>query len=141
MKVKEIMTEKVVTIHPRASIADVAKRMKNEKVRSLLVTEGDKLVGVITDSDISHKVVAEGWDPQKVEVRQFMNTDFVAVHPDMDLLKAAKLLEELAERRLPVVLEGRPVGVISIADIAHFIKGCIDCVLVESGMSIREPKK
>lgn len=141
MKVKEIMTEKVVTIHPSASIADVAKRMKNEKVRSLLVTEGDKLVGIITDSDISHKVVAEGWDPQKVEVRQFMNTGFVAVHPDMDLLKAAKLLEELAERRLPVVLEGRPVGVISIADIAHFIKGCIDCVLVESGMSIREPKK
>jgi len=141
MKVKEIMTERIVSIHPRATVADAAKKMKTEKVRSLLITEGEELVGILTDSDIAHKVVAEGYDPKEVEVRQFINTDFVSIHPDMDLLKAAKLLEELAERRLPVVIAGKPVGIISIADIAYFVKECIDCVLVEAGMSIREPKK
>lgn len=141
MKVEDIMTRRVVSVDPKASIVETARKMRDEKVGSVLVVKRGKLVGLITDRQITHTAVAEGLDPNKVMVEEYMTEDFVPLTPDMDLVKAAKLMQELAIRRLPVVEAGRPVGILSVSDIAFFVKDCIDCILVEGGVRVTRRKK
>lgn len=141
MKVKDIMTPRVVTVNRKVSIAETARKMRDEKVGSVLVVEKGKLVGLITDRQITHTAVAEGLDPNKVEVQEYMTEDFIPLTPGMDLVKAAKLMQELAIRRLPVVEGGKPVGILSVSDIAFFVKDCIDCILVEGGVRVTSRKK
>ncbi len=141
MKVKDIMTRRVVSVGPRASITETARKMREEKVGSVLIVQKEKLVGLITDRQITHTAIAEGIDPNKVEVSEYMSEDFIPLTPEMDLVKAAKLMQELAIRRLPVVEGERPVGILSVSDIAFFIKDCIDCVLVEGGVRVTSRKK
>jgi CBS domain-containing protein len=141
MKVKEIMTRRVVSVSPTTSMVETARKMRDEKVGSVLVVEKGKLVGLITDRQITHTAVAEGLDPSKVEVQEYMTEDFVPLTPEMDLVKAAKLMQELAIRRLPVVEGGKPVGILSVSDLAFFVKDCIDCILVEGGVRVTNRKQ
>ncbi|MBA4370095.1 MAG: CBS domain-containing protein [Coriobacteriaceae bacterium] len=131
MKVRDIMTPRVVAIAGDATVAEAARKMRDEKVGSVLVTEDDKLLGIITDRQITHTVVADGRDPKTVAVREVMFEEFVPLEPDMDLIVAVRMQRELAMRRLPVVENGKPVGILSVSDIAAFAKELIDCVLVE----------
>jgi len=141
MKVKELMTKRVVAVPASATIAETARKMRDEKVGSVLVVEDDELVGLITDRQITHTAVAEGLDPKQVQVREFMTEDFISLNPEMDLIKAAKLMQELEIRRLPVVEHGKPVGIISVSDIACFVKECIDCILVEGRVRVERRRK
>jgi signal-transduction protein with cAMP-binding, CBS, and nucleotidyltransferase domain len=136
MKVKDLMTARVVAMPADSTVAQVAKRMRDEHVGSVLITEGDELAGIVTDRQITHTVVADGSDPNDVIVREIMFMDFVPLEPEMDLLKAVRLQKELAMRRLPVVEDGVPVGILSVSDIAKFTKELIDCVLVEGEVRV-----
>jgi signal-transduction protein with cAMP-binding, CBS, and nucleotidyltransferase domain len=136
MKVRDLMTARVVDMPGHASVAQVAKRMRDEGVGSVLITKEGSLVGIVTDRQITHTVVADGLDPNTTEVREIMFMDFVPLEPDMDLLQAVRLQRELAMRRLPVVENGVPVGILSVSDIAAFTKELIDCVLVEGEVRV-----
>jgi signal-transduction protein with cAMP-binding, CBS, and nucleotidyltransferase domain len=136
MKVKDLMTARVVAMPASATVAQVAKCMRDERVGSVLITENNELVGIVTDRQITHTVVADGQDPNDVEVREIMFMDFVPLEPDMDIVQAARLQKELAMRRLPVVQDGVPVGILSVSDIAKFTKELIDCVLVEGEVRV-----
>lgn len=136
MKVSDIMTERVVAMDADATVAQVAKCMRDECVGSVIVTRDGEMAGIVTDRQITHTVVAEGQDPKAVPVRDIMFTDFVPLEPDMDLLVAVRLQRELAMRRLPVVQDGVPVGIVSVSDIAAFAKELIDCVLVEGEVRV-----
>ncbi len=131
MKVRDLMTARVVDMPAEASVAEVARRMRDERVGSVLITKNGALVGIVTDRQITHTVVADGLDPNTVAVREIMFMDFVPLEPEMDLLQAVRLQKELAMRRLPVVENGVPVGILSVSDLAAFTKELIDCVLVE----------
>jgi len=136
MKVRDIMTARVVAMKTTATVAAVAARMRDECVGSVLLTRDDELVGMVTDRQITHTVVAEGLDPREVAVSEIMFTDFIPLDPDMDLLLAVRLQRELAMRRLPVVEDGRIVGIMSVSDIAAFTKELIDCILVEGEVRV-----
>jgi signal-transduction protein with cAMP-binding, CBS, and nucleotidyltransferase domain len=136
VKVSDIMTERVVAMDSKATVAIVAKRMRDESVGSVIITRRDKMVGIVTDRQITHTVVADSQDATKVLVEEIMFTDFVPLEPDMDLLQAVRLQKELAMRRLPVVVDGVPVGIVSVSDIAAFAKELIDCVLVEGEVRV-----
>lgn len=136
MRVSDIMTSRVVSCTPDTTITTVAGLMRDEQVGSVLVVDSEELVGLITDRQITHTVIAEGQDPGTALVSDVMFTDFVPLEKDMDLLKAVRLQRELAMRRLPVVENGRPVGIVSVSDIAAFVKECIDCVLVEGEVRV-----
>lgn len=142
MQVRDIMTERVVAMDADATVALVAKRMRDESVGSVIITRHDKMVGIVTDRQITHTVVADSQDATKVAVSEIMFIDFVPLEPDMDLLQAVRLMRELAMRRLPVVVDGIPVGIVSVSDIAAFAKELIDCVLVEGEVRVlrREDK-
>jgi CBS domain-containing protein len=137
MKVRDIMTARVVSCLSTASVAHAAETMRDERVGSILVVDADgSLVGLLTDRQITHTVVADGADPGRVIVSDVMFTDFVPLEPDMDLLTAVRLQRELAMRRLPVLENGVPIGIMSVSDIASFVKECIDAILVEGEVRV-----
>lgn len=136
MKVRDIMTARVVAMPADSNIAEVARCMRDERVGSVLITDDGELAGIVTDRQITHTVVADGSDPKTVCVREIMFMDFVPLEPEMDLLQAVCLQKELAMRRLPVVENGVPVGILSVSDIAAFAKELIDCVLVEGEVRV-----
>src|SRR6266516_2234523 len=118
----------VMTLNPCAIDADqpvsyAAKMMKDEDVGLAPVVQGDRLVGTLTDRDITVRVVAEGRDPQTVRVREVASTDVVTVDPHQDLDDALTRMARYQVRRLPVVEEdGRLVGVVAQADVAEEAK-------------------
>jgi CBS domain-containing protein len=136
MKVKDIMTARVVALPSDSTVSAVARLMRDECVGSVLVTDNGKVVGMVTDRQITHTVIAEGADPKTTIIGTVMSTDFVPLEPDMDILQAVRLQRELEMRRLPVVQDGVPVGIVSVSDIAAFAKELIDLVLVEGEVRV-----
>jgi CBS domain-containing protein len=92
--------------------------MRDEHVGSLPITDGDTLVGMITDRDITTRVVAEAADLATTSVGDVHSRDLISVEPDKDLEEALRLMARHQIRRLPVVEDGRLVGIVAQADIA-----------------------
>ena len=118
--IREVMSSNPSAIEADKSVADAAKLMRDEDVGLAPVVDGDRLVGTLTDRDITVRVVAEGKDPQSTTVREVASTDLVTVDPEQDLDEAVRLMAQHQVRRLPVVEEdGRLVGVVAQADVAR----------------------
>jgi CBS domain-containing protein len=120
--VQDVMTPSPATAIPSQSLADAAKMMKEEDVGSVPVVDGSRLVGVLTDRDIVVRAVAEGKNPQTIQVGDIASPDVVTVRPDDDLDDALRLMAQYQVRRLPVVEHGELVGVLAQADVAHEAK-------------------
>ncbi|MDH4140103.1 MAG: CBS domain-containing protein [Coriobacteriia bacterium] len=140
MKVRDIMTTRVVSMPRSATVTEAARMMRDERVGSVLIVENDKLVGILTDRQITHTVIADGLDPREVNVGDVMHEEFVPLEPEMDLLQALRLQRELAMRRLPVVENGTPVGIVSVSDVAAFVREGVDTILMEGTVRVRRRK-
>jgi CBS domain-containing protein len=116
--VRDAMTEDPRSIGASASVVEAARLMREEHIGSLPVTDDEKLVGMITDRDITTRVVAEAADPKMLSVGEVYSQDLISVEPDKDLEEAVQLMARHQVRRLPVVENGRLVGMIAQADIA-----------------------
>ena len=121
-KVRDAMTPGVRSVSPSDSLTDAAVAMRDEDVGSLPVVEGDRVVGIVTDRDIVVRAVAERADPQTLKVGDVSSGDLVTVLPDEDLDEALELMARYRVRRLPVVEDGRLVGVVAQADVAFEAK-------------------
>jgi CBS domain-containing protein len=116
--VREAMTEDPRSIGPSASVVEAAQLMRDEHIGSLPITDGDTLVGMITDRDITTRVVAEAADLATTSVGDVYSEDLISVEPDKELEEALRLMARHQIRRLPVVENGRLVGIVAQADIA-----------------------
>jgi CBS domain-containing protein len=116
--VRDAMTEDPRSIGAAASVVEAARLMREEHIGSLPITDGEQLVGMITDRDITTRVVAEAADPKVTSVGDVYSRDLVSVEPDNDLQEALQLMARHQVRRLPVVESGRLVGMVAQADIA-----------------------
>ena len=116
--VKDVMTPDPITVPIDATVAEAARRMKTDDIGDVLVVDGEKLCGIITDRDIVVRVLGEGRDPQSTSVRDIASRDVVALRPSDPASKALKTMRERSVRRLPVVDRDRPVGVVSVGDVA-----------------------
>ena len=116
--VRDTMTEDPRSIGPSTSVVEAARLMRDEHIGSLPITDGDTLVGMITDRDITTRVVAEAADLGTTSVGDVQSQDLVSVEPDKDLEEALRLMARHQIRRLPVVEDGRLVGIVAQADIA-----------------------
>ena len=116
--VRDTMTENPRSIKASASVVEAARLMREEHLGSLPITEDEQLVGMITDRDITTRVVAEAGDPVKTSVGDVYSQDLITVEPDRDLDEALQLMARHQVRRLPVVENGRLVGIVAQADIA-----------------------
>jgi CBS domain-containing protein len=116
--VREIMTENPVTLPRSASISEAAKRMRDDDIGDVIVMDDGDMCGLVTDRDIVVRAVAEGADPQFTKVDEICTHELVTVGPDDSLQQAVRLMRERAVRRVPVVDGGRPVGIVSLGDLA-----------------------
>jgi len=115
--VVEIMTQSPVTIRADATAKDAADLMRDREIGSLVVVETGKPMGIVTERDIVTKIAAPDKQPSRVLVRDIMTSPVVVVHPHEEVAEAAKLMSQRKIRRLPVVQEGKLVGMITENDI------------------------
>jgi CBS domain-containing protein len=119
MKVSEVMTRDVQTIRPDQPVQQAANFMLSADAGSIPVTEGDRLIGMITDRDIAVRGVAKGHGPD-TPVRELMTNDIVSVRIDDDCEEAASRMSEAQVRRLPVIDEQeRLCGIVSLGDLSR----------------------
>ena len=119
MQLKEIMTPAVEVVSPEASIREAAEKMRHLDIGPLPVCDGDRLVGMLTDRDITVRAVADGRDPVTTLVREVMTPDIVYGFDDQDVQDANRLMEQYQIRRLPVLNRNkRLVGIVSLGDLA-----------------------
>jgi CBS domain-containing protein len=117
-RVAEVMTPGVETTSSAEALRDAARTMREGDFGSMPVVDDGRLVGILTDRDIVVRAVAEGLDPAVVRVGEVASRDPVTVGSDEALDEAMELMAHHRVRRLPVVDDGRLVGVVSQADIA-----------------------
>ena len=119
MQVKEIMTCTVETISSGANLVEAARKMRSLEVGALPIWENDKLVGMITDRDITIRGVADEKKPLSTSVKEIMTSDVCCCCEDDDIHDAADMMEERSIHRLLVVNSNNdPVGFVSLSDFA-----------------------
>jgi CBS domain-containing protein len=115
--VSDVMTGDPATVEPSATVEEAAQKMKESDAGAVLVVDGDELKGIVTDRDIAVDAVAEG-EGGDAKVEDIAAADPATVSPDDGIDKAIETMREHKVRRLPVVEDGKPVGVVSIGDLA-----------------------
>jgi CBS domain-containing protein len=117
-KVEEIMTTNPRTVKVDDNVLDAARVMRDNDIGDVIVVEDGQVTGILTDRDIVVRAVAEGLDGSSTEVREICTAGIEAIEPDASVDDALRTMREHDIRRLPVVKNGRPVGVISLGDLA-----------------------
>lgn len=118
MKLRELMTDHVVSIHPEETVAVAARTLAHYNVGVLPVCQEGTLCGVVTDRDLVTRCLASGRTPEKTQVREVMTAQVVSAEPDMEAGVAAQLMGRRQVRRLPVVEKGKLCGMVSLGDLA-----------------------
>ena len=121
MKLSEIMTRDVMVLQPDDSLQSAAKKMRDLNIGFLPVCDGDNLLGVISDRDITIRALADGMDVNIMLGRDLMTSPAIYCFEDQDVSEAAKIMAENQIRRLVVLSreDKRLVGVISLGDLAR----------------------
>lgn len=119
MQVREVMTKKIELVNPTTTLADAARKMREDDVGALPVGQGDDLVGMITDRDITIRAIAEGKDPTAATVRDAMSNEVLYCFEDQSTEEVAANMGRRQIRRLPVVnRDKRLVGIVSLGDLS-----------------------
>jgi CBS domain-containing protein len=142
VKVSEIMTGAAVTDRPDDTLDEAASKMWKQQTGSLLVMEGEDLVGILTERDVL-KAVATGVNTKETRVSEVMTKDLITVGPQTSLREAAKVMADRWIRHLPVMDGGKVVGVVSQRDLAGVLAGALNEperleALVEASELVRE---
>jgi CBS domain-containing protein len=117
-QIRDVMTDDLVTLPTEATVVEASLAMQQNDIGDVLVTEGGRLAGMVTDRDIVVRAIAEGHDPMRTTIGDLASDDLQTLGPDATLDEAVALLREAAVRRVPVVEDGRPVGIVTIGDLA-----------------------
>jgi CBS domain-containing protein len=119
MKLKDIMSTEVEIVRPDASIQEAAEKMRSLDVGALPVCDGRRLIGLITDRDITIRATAAGDDPKTTVVRDCLSSEPVYGFEDQDVEDAQTLMEQKQIRRLPVMSRDKElVGIVALGDLA-----------------------
>jgi CBS domain-containing protein len=143
MQLKDIMTRGVEVIHPDATLQEAAQQMRGLDVGPLPVCDGERLVGMLTDRDITVRATAEGRDPKATKVRDVMTCEVIYAFEDQGVTEAARLMEEHQVRRLVVLnRDKRLIGIVSLGDLAvHTDNQRLAGEVVERVSEPAEPKR
>lgn len=119
LAVREVMSADPRTCSASSTIVQAAQLMRDNDIGDVIVTQDDgTMCGVITDRDIAVRAVANGQDPNTTRLEEICSRQVVSMSPDQDVDEAVRLMRERAIRRLPVCDDGRPIGIVSIGDLA-----------------------
>jgi CBS domain-containing protein len=116
--VEEIMTRDPRTVSASDTIVDAARVMNESDIGDVVVVDGGEVRCIVTDRDIVVRAVAEGRDPQSTSVGDVCTSELVTIEPGASVDDALAKMRQADIRRLPVVQDGRPVGIVSLGDLA-----------------------
>ena len=111
----------IISIVQDASVFDAIKLMADRAVGSLLVMDGDELQGIVTERDYARKVIIKGRSSESTPVADIMTTDLVTASADQSVNDCMTLMTERRIRHLPVIVDGKVAGMISIGDLVQAI--------------------
>jgi CBS domain-containing protein len=117
-KVDEVMTHDPRTVAAGDTVVEAARAMRDGDVGDVVVVDHGRVSGIVTDRAIVVRAVAQERDPTSTPVRDICSTTVITVTPDQNLDDAIRLMREHDVRRLPVVQDGRPIGILSLGDLA-----------------------
>ena len=123
---RDLLREKGTQVYatsPEASVSDALQQMAEKNIGALIVFEGDRLVGLISERDYARKIVLKNKFSRETAVTEIMSRDVVTVAPDKNLEECMEVITEHRVRHLPVVEDDRVLGIISIGDV---VKGIIN---------------
>ncbi len=118
MNIRDVMTPNPQTVSPQDSIQNAARIMRDADTGAIPVVENGRPIGILTDRDIVVRAVAEGRDPASTKVSDVASRDVTALTVDQTVEDAIRVVREENVRRIPVVQDGRPAGIVSIGDLA-----------------------
>lgn len=118
MKVKDVMTKDIAYVNPDDNIERAAQLMSEYNVGSVPVCDNGRVLGIVTDRDITLRSVAKGTESRSQCVRDIMTSNPVCGSPEQDIHDAARIMSERQIRRLPIVENGNLVGMVALGDIA-----------------------
>ncbi|MEO9365104.1 MULTISPECIES: cyclic nucleotide-binding/CBS domain-containing protein [Candidatus Nitrosocaldus] len=119
---KDIMIRNVVTISPDKTAQDAARLMAEHGIGSVVVMDSDKVIGIITERDLVRKVCAKDIPSSKVKIQDVMSAPIITAEPDLPIEAAVQRMFNNKIRRLPVVENGKLVGIVTISDIAKHMR-------------------
>lgn len=116
-RIRDIMTRSPIAVGEDASVAQAARKMRDEDIGDVLIQRDGELTAILTDRDIAVRVVAEDRLPAETPVGEVASKELLTVSPDDPVSEAVRLMRGKAIRRVAVVEGGRPVGIVSIGDL------------------------
>jgi CBS domain-containing protein len=116
--IREVMTADPHTVRADATLEDAAREMKEDDIGAVLVEDNGSVAGILTDRDIVVRAIAEGRDPSSTKVADVATRDVKSLSPDSSVEDAIRIVREQNVRRIPVVQDGRPAGIVTIGDLA-----------------------
>ncbi len=123
---KDRMRKELIIVNPSAAITEAARKMRDECVGAILVVEGEALKGILTDRDVALAVAAEGKNPDTTRASDIMASEPKTIDSGQHIETALRLMREANVRRLPVIENGKLVGLLSMADLAIGIREQFD---------------
>ena len=129
--VADVMSTDLVTVGSKTTIADVARLMRDNDIGPVVVVDGESVFGIVTDRDITVRAVADGQDPEATPVGVVATTPVTTIGPEDTLEDAAEAMRAQSVRRLVVAERGRPLGILSLGDLAQ-----TDDAAVEAGAAL-----
>ena len=134
--IKDVMSMPVLAIDVKKTALEAGKLMREHRKGFLIVTEKNKPIGVVSESDLIEKVICKKLKSDKIKLDAIMQEPIIAVNPEDDILTASRKMKENNVHRLPVVSSGKLVGVISLTDIARTSPEMFD--LLEYRLKMKE---
>jgi signal-transduction protein with cAMP-binding, CBS, and nucleotidyltransferase domain len=141
--VKNIMTKPAIQIQHDKTVQEAAKTMVKNRVGSIIVVKDNNPIGIITETDINKKIVAPGKDPKKVTAKEIMSAPIVFSGPNEDVFVTVEKMKKNKVKRIPVVENGKIIGIVADTDIARASPDMLDILnfrlkMREEEASLRE---
>jgi signal-transduction protein with cAMP-binding, CBS, and nucleotidyltransferase domain len=119
---KMLVNNKIETIDHEAVLKTAAQRMRDRRIGSLIVTQRGQEVGIISETDLTRKAVAEGLNPEKAHVSSIMSSPIISIEITDSPERANDLMKEKGIRHLGITEQGRLIGIISVRDLLRYFK-------------------
>jgi CBS domain-containing protein len=117
-----MMSRRILSVGPDTTVIEVARTMQEAKVGALLVAEGARFIGIVSETDLVRRVLAVGGDVQQVRVSEAMRSPIITIEIDRSAHEASDLMSERGIRHLAVTDDGKIVGMLSVRDLLRYFK-------------------
>jgi CBS domain-containing protein len=116
--IRDVMSANPITMPVASTVSEAARTMREANIGDIIVLEGDQLYGIVTDRDIVVRTIAEGRDPETATLGDICSREMTTLSPTDIVEDAVRLMRDKAIRRVPVIENGTPIGIVSLGDLA-----------------------